>query len=108
MIKHNELAVRLNNHLYKDTNAIEEEINNPIIIEESQHTASSSIDAVSSSNKFQLKLTSIAILDMIINIMCFGYATELLLGVTWPFLGIVAVGYSVNFILNKILNIFST
>jgi len=103
MINHNELATRLNKRLYKDTiTNIEED--NLALIEET-------IPAIQPDNieKSQSNIISLIVnyIEFAFNVILFGYATQFILNANWPIFGILAVGYTINFIFNKILFLFS-
>lgn len=98
MINHNALAARLNKRLYKDTNEIEE-----TIIEEIRPTTSVSVNTA----KKYPTINYIEYIEFIVNIICFGYATQVIFQNNWSILGVLAVGYSINFIINKTLSLFS-
>ena len=103
MISHNALANRLNKHLYRDTTVNEE-------LKASTNTIQTIVEAVPSNEEVQtpqptdsLSDKFIEFLDFGLNVVCFGFAAQFLLNATWPILGTLAVGYTINFILKKIL-----
>jgi len=110
MIKHNELAARLNSRLYKDTTVNEEE-DKLSVIEEILPIPNSPDHANINAACTNLKTNRVIIIDTIefaINVLSFGYAAQFLLNGNWPVLGTIAVGYTINFIFNKILFLFSS
>ena len=106
MIKHNELANRLNNRLYKDTAENEEDDKVLSVIEE----LSPEVETTNTVEKIYTPIQRhlIDYIEFVINVVCFGFAAQLLLNATWPIIGTLAVGYSINFIFNKILFLFSS
>jgi hypothetical protein len=112
MIKHNELAARLNSRLYKDTTAnIEEDKILAAIEEISLKEELPQIESViesQPSTQSRVITNIINYIEFAFNVVCFGYATEFLFNASWPILGTLAVGYTINFLFNKILFHFSS
>jgi len=101
MINHNALASRLNKRLYKDTDNIEHIEEIPI------EEISLDVSVTDNINKKTPSLNFINYIEFIVNIICFGYATQVIFQNDWSILGVLAVGYSINFIINKTLSLFS-
>lgn len=109
MISNNALGSKLNAYKYKDSDTNQPESS---VKEESikQNVVDEKIDEDQTDQRLTtlnlLYDTVINTITLLLNSTCFGYGLELVLGASWPILGTLAVGYSINFVLNKTLNAF--
>jgi hypothetical protein len=108
MIKDDKLSNILNDRLYKDSDdtsseSLSQDVAHQSVTEcQTEQTSETNTEE----DQYSLKDRILDIMEDLIRISCFGYATELFLSADWSLLGIFAVGYSISYVIDKIFLIF--
>jgi hypothetical protein len=108
MIKDDKLSNILNDRLYRDSDdtsseSLSQDVAQP---DDMEYQNEQTQETTTGSDPYPLRNRIIDILEVLIKIACFGYATELVLSANWTPIGIFAVGYSISYVIDKIFSIF--